>query len=38
MIYYELREKLWGGSPATEQIEEGVETVGLIASDESKCQ
>ena len=34
MIYYELCEKLWGGSPATEQIE-GVETVELITSDES---
>uniref|UniRef100_A0A1X7VDX2 Uncharacterized protein n=1 Tax=Amphimedon queenslandica TaxID=400682 RepID=A0A1X7VDX2_AMPQE len=36
MIYYKLCEKLWGGSPATEQIE-GVETVELIrsTSDES---
>uniref|UniRef100_A0A1X7TED9 Uncharacterized protein n=1 Tax=Amphimedon queenslandica TaxID=400682 RepID=A0A1X7TED9_AMPQE len=36
MIYYKLCEKLWGGSPATEQIE-GVETVEMIrsTSDES---
>ena len=25
-LYYELCEKLWGGSPATEQIEMGIET------------
>ena len=25
-LYYELCEKLWGGSPATEQIETGIET------------
>uniref|UniRef100_A0A1X7U5E6 Uncharacterized protein n=1 Tax=Amphimedon queenslandica TaxID=400682 RepID=A0A1X7U5E6_AMPQE len=37
MIYYELCEKLWGGSPATERTEEGMETVELIrsTSDES---
>ena len=29
MIYYELCEKIWGGSPATEQIDGGVETVEL---------
>ena len=27
MIYYELCEKIWGGSPATEQIDGGIETV-----------
>ena len=25
-LYYEMCEKLWGGSPATEQIEMGIET------------
>lgn len=29
MIYYELCEKLWGGSPATEQIEGGIESSEL---------
>ena len=33
IIYYELCEKIWGGSPATEQIEGGVETVELISED-----
>ena len=29
MIYYELCEQVWGGSPATEQIDGGIETVEL---------
>ena len=29
-LYYELCAKIWGGSPATEQIGTGVETVDLI--------
>jgi len=29
MIYYELCERVWGGSPATEQIDAGIETVEL---------
>ena len=33
MIYYELCEKIWGGSPATEQIDGGIETVELIPED-----
>ena len=30
MIYYELCEKVWGDSPATEQIAGGIESVELI--------
>ena len=33
MIYYELCEKIWGSSPATEQIDGGIETVELIPED-----
>lgn len=29
MIYHELCERVWGGSPATEQIDAGIETVEL---------
>ncbi len=35
MIYYELCEKIWGCSPATEQIDGGIETVELIPEDDS---
>ena len=39
MLYYELCERIWGGSPATEQIDGGIETVeltqGLESLDES---
>ena len=36
MIYYELCEKVWVGSPATEQIEGGLESVDLVNNvDES---
>ena len=30
MIYYEQCEKVWGSSPATEQIEGGLESVDLV--------
>lgn len=30
MIYYELCERVWGGSPATEQIQGGIETAELL--------
>ena len=33
MILYELCEKLWGGSPATEQIEGGIESTELAVHD-----
>ena len=33
MIFYELCEQIWGGSPATEQIDGGIETVELIQED-----
>lgn len=32
MLYYELCERIWGGSPATEQIESGIESVDIEAS------
>ena len=35
MIYYELCESIWGGSPATEQIDGGLETVELVTTDDS---
>ena len=38
MIYYELCEKIWGGSPATEQIDGGIETVELISENENDPQ
>lgn len=34
MIYYELCEKIWGGSPATQQIDGGIKTVELISEDD----
>jgi len=33
LIYFELCEKIWGGSPATEQIEGGVESVDLDSNN-----
>ena len=30
MIYYEMCQKVWGGSPATKQIDGGIESVELI--------
>ena len=32
MIYYELCESIWGGSPATEQIDGDLETVELVTT------
>ena len=29
MLYYELCERIWGGSPATEQIESGLESTDI---------
>ena len=34
MLYYELCERIWGGSPATQQIETGVETADMISSEQ----
>ena len=31
-LYYDLCEKVWGGSPATEQMETGLESIDLTAS------
>ena len=33
MIFYELCEKVWGGSPATEQIDGGIESTELVPKD-----
>ena len=30
MIYYDLCQKVWGGSPATKQIDRGIESVEMI--------
>ena len=30
LIFYELCEKIWGGSPATTQIQGGVESTDLV--------
>ena len=30
MLYYELCQNVWGGSPATEQINGGIDTVELV--------
>ena len=30
MIFYELCENVWGGSPATEQINGGIESIELV--------
>ena len=41
LIFYELCEKVWGGSPATEQIEGGLETIDLqLMNDDTRqdCQ
>ena len=34
MIYFELREKIWGGSPTTEQLANGIESVNLVEQSE----
>ena len=31
-IYYELCEKIWGSSPATEQLDSGLETADIMSS------
>ena len=36
LLYYELCEQLWGGSPATEQIESGLESADLM-NDDTAC-
>ena len=36
MLYYELCEKIWGGSPATNQIEGGVESTDLYLLESSE--
>ena len=33
LLYYELCDKIWGGSPATEQIEGGLETSDITDVD-----
>ena len=33
MLYYELCEKLWGESPATQQIEGGLESTEIVLED-----
>lgn len=35
MIYYELCENIWGGSPATEQLDNGIESVELVTNDDT---
>ena len=35
MIFFELCEKIWGGSPATEQLNGGIESVDLAGKDSS---
>ena len=36
MLYYELCEKVWGGSPATKQLETGLESTDLMVSCDSE--
>lgn len=38
MLYFELCEKIWGGSPATTQIEGGLETTDLESTHASETQ
>ena len=38
MLYFELCEKIWGGSPATTQIEGGLETADLDSTHASETQ
>ena len=37
LLYYELCEKVWGGSPATEQLETGLESTDLMVSCDSEA-
>ena len=32
LCYYELCQKIWGGSPATERIDRGIETAEVNAA------
>lgn len=36
LLYYELCEKVWGGSPATEQLDKGLESIDLTISSDSE--
>ena len=36
MLYYELCQKVWGGSPATEQLDKGLESINLTISSDSE--
>ena len=36
LLYYELCAQIWGGSPATEQLSFGIESVDVNASEDSK--
>ena len=38
MIYYELCESVWGGSPATTQIDNGIESSEIISQDDLASQ
>lgn len=33
LLYYELCEKIWGGSPATQQLETGIETSDMNSEE-----
>ena len=37
-LFYDLCEKVWGGSPATERIDSGVETIELEVSTQASDQ
>ena len=36
MIYFEMCQKIWGGSPATEQLDGGIESVDLTEVSETR--
>ena len=36
MIYFEMCQKIWGGSPATEQLDGGIESVDLTVTSEGQ--
>ena len=38
MIYFEMCQKIWGGSPATEQIDGGVESLDLTEASEVQSE
>ena len=35
LLYYELCEKVWGGSPATDQIDGGLESTDILSFDQT---